>query len=150
MMWLKYRSRQWYKGRQIKWDIYFAGPLFTQAETSFNLQMTRELEFIGFKVFLPQRYPVGSIKEIFDRNLENLLKSKMMIAICDGPDADSGTSWEVGHFYLKGKIYALRTDIRKSGDDPMSGINLMISQSADIIFTLPSILIDYLQENKYG
>ncbi len=35
--------------------IYFAGPLFSQAERHFNQQLTQKLEQAGFQVFLPQR-----------------------------------------------------------------------------------------------
>jgi nucleoside 2-deoxyribosyltransferase len=35
--------------------IYFAGPLFSQAERHFNQQLTHKLEQAGFQVFLPQR-----------------------------------------------------------------------------------------------
>jgi hypothetical protein len=35
--------------------IYFAGPLFSEAERLFNFRLTRRLESLGFDVFLPQR-----------------------------------------------------------------------------------------------
>lgn len=140
----------WYRGRQIKWDIYFAGPLFTQGELAFNYQIARDLRFIGYKIFLPQEHPTGALNEIFDRNLENLLKSKMMIAICDGSDMDSGTAWEVGHFFGKGRIFGLRTDIRKGADDLYSGVNLMISQSADVIFISPDKIINSMINLRKG
>ena len=35
--------------------IYFAGPLFSEAEKRFNLALTGRLESAGFEVFLPQR-----------------------------------------------------------------------------------------------
>ena len=35
--------------------VYFAGPLFNQAEKDFNLAMTKILEEHGYQVFLPQR-----------------------------------------------------------------------------------------------
>ncbi|NMF57619.1 TIR domain-containing protein [Pseudanabaena yagii] len=35
--------------------IYFAAPLFSQAECSFNQSLTTKLEQIGYQVFLPQR-----------------------------------------------------------------------------------------------
>jgi len=42
--------------------IYFAGPLFSQAEKQFNLSLTHALEKNGFTVFLPQRDGVESSK----------------------------------------------------------------------------------------
>ena len=35
--------------------IYLAGPLFSEAERRFNLELTHRLEAMGFDVFLPQR-----------------------------------------------------------------------------------------------
>ena len=35
--------------------IYFAGPLFSEAEKRFNLRLSERLEEAGFRVFLPQR-----------------------------------------------------------------------------------------------
>jgi nucleoside 2-deoxyribosyltransferase len=35
--------------------IYFAGPLFSEAERRFNLGLARRLEAHGFRVFLPHR-----------------------------------------------------------------------------------------------
>jgi nucleoside 2-deoxyribosyltransferase len=46
--------------------IYFAAPLFCQAEKAFNLQLTRKLEERGFTVFLPQRDGVDSNKPPYD------------------------------------------------------------------------------------
>lgn len=42
--------------------IYFAAPLFSQAEREFNLMLTANLESIGFDIFLPQRDGVESSK----------------------------------------------------------------------------------------
>ena len=35
--------------------VYFAGPLFSQAERDYNLKITKVLEDNGYQVFLPQR-----------------------------------------------------------------------------------------------
>jgi nucleoside 2-deoxyribosyltransferase len=50
----------------------------------------------------------------------------------DGADPDSGTAWEVGYAYGKGKpTILIRTDLRKTGSDG-SGYNAMLSQSATL------------------
>ena len=52
-----------------------------------------------------------------------------MIAVLDGPDADSGTSLEIGYAYATGKpIIGIRTDFRGSED---RGLNLMLSNACD-------------------
>jgi hypothetical protein len=35
--------------------LYFAGPLFSEAEKHFNQQLTDKIEDLGYRVFLPQR-----------------------------------------------------------------------------------------------
>jgi nucleoside 2-deoxyribosyltransferase len=47
--------------------IYFAGPLFSEAEKQFNLRLGERLEEAGFCVFLPQRDGVEGTKPPYDR-----------------------------------------------------------------------------------
>jgi len=35
--------------------VYFAGPMFNQAEKEYNLELAEVLEAYGYEVFLPQR-----------------------------------------------------------------------------------------------
>ena len=119
------------------WDFYIAGPLFTKAEIDYNYALYRHLMLLNYKCFLPQlsvQEPTEPL-EIFRTNFANLIASKRVIAICDGADMDSGTAWECGQFYGRGEVYALRSDFRQSGDDPIAGFNLMISQSAEETFS---------------
>ncbi len=45
----------------------------------------------------------------------------------DGADPDSGTSWEMGYAYAKGKpVVGLRTDFRPGAEH---GVNIMLSRS---------------------
>jgi nucleoside 2-deoxyribosyltransferase len=125
------------------YDFYIAGPVFTEAERDYNLNLYTDLKRHGFKCYLPQLSGPATNRNIFKKNMSMLMISNAVIAICDGADVDSGTSWECGKFHGHGKIYALRTDYRKNADDP-SGINLMISQSADEIFTNREKLLKYI------
>lgn len=47
--------------------IYYAGPLFSQAERRFNKALTERLESLGFEVFLPQRDGAESNRPPYDR-----------------------------------------------------------------------------------
>lgn len=47
--------------------VYFAGPLFSEAEKRFNLGLAHHLEKTGFSVFLPQRDGVEGSKPPYDR-----------------------------------------------------------------------------------
>ena len=66
---------------------------------------------------------------MFHSNLVALANAEAVVAICDGPQVDDGTAWEIGYAYGKNiQIFALRTDARivQRSDEP---INLMILES---------------------
>ncbi len=134
----------------MKHDFYIAAPLFSEADTDFNRKVYNELIIAGFKCFLPQDHVADGTYNIFEKNRHNLASSRNLIAICDGSDVDSGTSWEIGYFYGNGEIYILRTDFRKSADDNDTGLNLMLSQSADEIFETIRDLVKYCRHMYYG
>ena len=90
--------------------IYFAGPLFSEAERTFNVQLTQRLEEAGsFEVFLPQRDGVERGKPLYDkmsaderrRALFELDKSKIFecdvfLFVLDGRVPDEGACVELG------------------------------------------------------
>lgn len=119
-----------------KKTIYLAGPLFTHAELEFNRKLRDMLHEKGFAVFLPQEDAEDVKKErehqnqeyIFQRCVEGVDASDLVVAVLDGVDVDSGTAWEIGYAYAKGKpIIGLRTDFRELSDGI---VNLMIEISA--------------------
>jgi nucleoside 2-deoxyribosyltransferase len=104
--------------------VFIAGPLFSQAEREFNLKVDEGLRKHGFETFLPQR-DAGKLDEllakegerayrtIFERDLRGLEGADAVVAILDGPDVDSGTAFEVGYAFSKGKpVVGLKTDMR--------------------------------------
>ena len=120
--------------------IYLAGPLFTVAEQDFNAALARFLEGHGFEVWLPQEHEPRrkTAKAIFQMDVEALDWADMVIACMDGPDPDSGTAWECGYAFAKGKpIVCYRTDFRISGDTKGAPYNLMLSESATSRFEVP-------------
>jgi nucleoside 2-deoxyribosyltransferase len=122
--------------------IYFAGPLFTQAERAWNLALAQSLRAAGHSVFLPQE-EVASLDSldadtIFRLDIEGVRSADALVAILDGADADSGTCFECGVAHALGiPIIAVRTDFRAGGDalpgQRLPAINLMLSQSATAI-----------------
>ena len=121
-------------------EIYLAGPLFTLAEQSFNIELARFLEGEGFEVFLPQEHEPRSktAKSIFEMDVAALDWADMVVACMDGPDPDSGTAWECGYAYAKGKpIVCFRTDFRVSGDTKGAPYNLMLTESAAARLEVP-------------
>jgi nucleoside 2-deoxyribosyltransferase len=120
--------------------IYLAGPLFTLAEQRFNADLARFLESEGFEVWLPQEHePRGhTARAIFDMDVEALDSADMVVACLDGTDPDSGTAWECGYAYAKGKpIVCYRTDFRATGDSKSAPYNLMLGESATTRFEVP-------------
>ena len=103
--------------------IYLAGPLFTSAERLWNWKLAHLLRQVGLIVFLPQEIEpkcVGkeTASEIFLLDVDGIDTSDAVVAIMDQPDPDSGTCWEMGYAYARGKlILAIRTDFRTSGGE---------------------------------
>ncbi|MER3447077.1 MAG: nucleoside 2-deoxyribosyltransferase [Candidatus Dadabacteria bacterium] len=120
--------------------IYLAGPLFTQAERRWNRELAAALVKLkpDLEIILPQdvesefRDDRLDFNAIFRQNIESIEISDAIVAILDGSDSDSGTAWECGYAYAKGKpVISVRTDFRASED---GNLNAMLSQSSDIVF----------------
>lgn len=127
-------------------NLYIAAPLFTEAERAFNLVLARTLEGEGHQVYLPQRDTlpaegVGRTAGIFQANLSALTKADAVVAVCDGPQVDDGTAWEIGYAYGRNiQVYGLRTDSRIT-HQPDERINLMILESlSELSSTIEQLL----------
>lgn len=125
--------------------VYLAAPLFSEAERDFNRKLRDEIKKAGFNVFLPQE-DSNNIKEeknrqeiIFNKNMEAIESSDMVVAVIDGTDVDSGTSWEIGYAFAKGKpVLGLRTDFRTLGAE--GTVNLMIERSVVLCTSIGELL----------
>jgi len=117
--------------------LYFAGPLFSAAERSWNEELARALREGGHEVFLPQDQEPGiDAAGIFAHDVGGIDGADALVAIVDGVDPDSGTAWEVGYAYGKKPVILVRTDFRRLS---VSGApyNAMLAQSATIGLDLP-------------
>jgi len=115
----------------VSW-LYLAGPLFTQAEIVFNETLATQLRAEGYRVYLPQQECAGTTdpKRLFDLCLRGLKGANLVLVILDGPDADSGSCFEMGYAYARQiPLVGLRTDFRGTGED--LGLNLMLTQACD-------------------
>ncbi|WP_292522120.1 nucleoside 2-deoxyribosyltransferase [Methanoculleus sp.] len=122
-----------------RYRVYLAGPLFSEAERTYNLVLRDILEAHLFDVYLPQE--VGDTSHtrgreengaIFAQHLPAIRDADIVVAVIDGADADSGTSWEMGYAYALGKkVVALRTDFRIAGR--YERVNLMLEESARVV-----------------
>jgi len=120
--------------------IYLAGPLFSVAERAFNELLADRLRTAGHKVWLPQeseQRPM-SARQIFEKDVEGVDWAEVVVANMDGPDPDSGTSWECGYAYRKKPVIVFRTDFRVGDQPGLAPFNLMLAESAtcflDLVF----------------
>ena len=119
--------------------LYFAGPLFTTPERTWNSEVVVALRAAGHEIFLPQEQEPGKdAAGIFATDVGGIDWADGLVAIMDGPDPDSGTSWEVGYAYGTRKpIVLVRTDFRSMAGDA-ADYNLMLTQSAEVRLDLPA------------
>ena len=124
-------------------EIYLAGPLFTQAERRWLRELAQSLREHGQRVFLPQddaslpllRSP-PDYHGAFEVCRDAIDRAEVVVAVLDGSDADSGTAWECGYAYARGKpVVAVRTDFRGGEDE---SLNLMLRRSATAIVEHPA------------
>ncbi len=119
--------------------IFLAGPLFSEAERSYNASLAARLRKEGFEVWLAQEKGIvklGTSPEkqyLFNEDLEGIRGSAVILAILDGTDVDAGTAFELGYAHALGKpLYGLKTDYRSFS--PVENVNLMIEVPVRQIF----------------
>ncbi len=117
--------------------VYVAGPLFNAAERAAAEGVEAICRRAGFRTFLPHR-DAGLLGErarkpggIFRADLRGLERADVVVAILNGPTVDTGTAWEIGYAFAKGKtVIGYLDDLRaRSGPNP---VDLMISRSCAI------------------
>ncbi|MEO0825478.1 MAG: nucleoside 2-deoxyribosyltransferase [Cyanobacteria bacterium J06635_15] len=92
--------------------LYFAAPLFSVAERHFNQVLTKQLESLGYQVFLPQRDGVEGDKPPYDKMSREALRQAMFeldtaqimtadvfLFVLDGRVPDEGACVELGIAY---------------------------------------------------
>lgn len=116
-------------------NIYLAGPLFTPTERDFIERITDGLE-ATCKVYVPHRDGLlleeqlakglsqsEAYRAIYQRDIDEIRKCDVLLAILDGRVPDEGVCVEIGYAKALGKrIIGLKTDIRTAlpwGNNPM-------------------------------
>lgn len=104
--------------------VYFAAPLFCEAEKKFNEELVSVLEGAGYSVFLPQRdgleaAAMGGLDEaevsrrIFEADISEIKRADVLFMMLDGRVPDEGACVELGYAHALGKpCYGIRTDVR--------------------------------------
>jgi len=146
--------------------IYFAAPLFNEAEKKFNQILCDKLESCDFNVFLPQRDgvekndpPYNTMdkderrKAMFETDRDKILECDIFLYVLDGRVPDEGASVELGIAYTqkyiqknKRVIVGLHTDIRATF---LGGkLNPMLKVPLEYIAENESDLIEFLCKYK--
>ena len=143
--------------------VYFAGPLFSEAERIFNLRLAEKLEAKGYQVYLPQRDGVESKKPpynemskdelqqtIFETDRDKVLQADIFLFVLDGRVPDEGACVELGlaygqkHFLQQDKLLiGLHTDMR--GAFPDGKLNAMINSALDSAMSDEDALIAQIE-----
>lgn len=112
--------------------VYIAGPLFSEAEKRFNLELDALLRKQGYDTFLPQRDGFEKAvldrnmasekanRQIFDKDVSEIRKCDILVMLLDGRVPDEGACVELGiAFALEKKCLGLKTDKRSlmNGED---------------------------------
>ena len=152
--------------RKDNMRVYFAGPLFSEAERAFNLSLAEKLEARGYEVYLPQRDGVESKKPpynkmsndelqktIFETDRDNVLQADIFLFVLDGRVPDEGACVELGlayghkHLLQQDKLLiGLHTDMR--GAFPDGKLNAMINSALDSTMNEEDMLVAEIEAFK--
>ncbi len=115
--------------------LYFAAPLFSEAERTFNERIASLLSpFLD--VYLPQKdggllvdmlaegmHPKHAATTVFARDIDALKKCDILLIVLDGRSVDEGAAFELGYAHSMGKFCCgFQTDTRRllqTGNNPM-------------------------------
>ncbi|PLC47965.1 nucleoside 2-deoxyribosyltransferase [Pollutimonas subterranea] len=137
--------------------IYMAGPLFNEAERSYNVYIRHLLEEF-YDVYLPQEDGLlipdliksGMSAErassaIFKNDLNAIHRCDLLLILLDGRTVDEGAAMELGYAYCLGKLcVSLQTDFRRLSP---FGNNPMITGAVSHSFTRVEDLISWVKEH---
>ncbi len=122
--------------------LYWAGPLFTQAERIWNRRCAEALRNKGYLVILPQDEATSFVtsvgidaRGIAEHCYRQSVECDVMVVVLDGADSDSGASVEAGikicHRRMansESKIIGIRTDFRASEDGQLNAMFRLLDE----------------------
>ena len=120
--------------------LYLAGPLFSEAERQFNMELKAKLK-TWFDIYLPQEdgFLITDLIEegfsndaakavIFKRDVNEVIGCDVLLVVLDGRVVDEGAAFELGLGFAMGKeCIGLQTDFRRLasfGNNPMVDCSL--------------------------
>lgn len=143
--------------------VYFAGPLFSEAELEFNRQLVARIEALGFDVFLPQRdgaehnRPAEVVTDeqrsaaIFKLDSTRVLEADILLFVLDGRVPDEGACIELGIAWgdktlrnPRKRLIGLLTDSRAAF--PQFQLNPMVREPMEAVARSQDELLALLKE----
>ncbi len=116
--------------------VYIAGPLFTPAERRYLEELTAAVESAGFPTYLPHRdgglasADRRDTRALYDADIRALGACRVVVAVLNGTDVDSGTAFEIGYAVARNlPVLGLYEDIRVSAPHDF---NVMIANGCRI------------------
>ena len=136
--------------------IYWASPLFTEAQRNFNKHWADALRENGYDVFLPQDLAENdsayspSPEQIFCLDTAAVMRSDAVVAVIDDETIDCGVAAEMGIAHAAGiPVVAVYTDIRRNRPEGKMYKNLYVVGLAEVslgIVHTQTDLIERLQK----
>lgn len=92
--------------------IYLAGPFFKEKEREFVKQLADTLRSLGDEVYVPMEHKIENgenlpnnewARKVFEQDIKAIDECDRVIAIYSSLYSDTGTAWECGYAYAKGK-----------------------------------------------
>lgn len=143
--------------------MYFAGPLFSEAELEFNRQLVARIEELGFDVFFPQRdgaehnRPPDVVTDeqrsaaIFKLDSTKVLEADILLFVLDGRVPDEGACIELGIAWgdktlrnPEKRLIGLLTDTRAAF--PQFQLNPMVREPMEAVARTQDELLTLLTE----
>jgi nucleoside 2-deoxyribosyltransferase len=100
------------KGEKPMIKIYLASPFFNEAEIEVYRRVITALRAEGYQVYVPQEHAIENAwslsnedwaQQVFVEDLYALDSCEVVMVLNFGMYSDSGTAWEAGYAFAKGK-----------------------------------------------
>lgn len=124
--------------------IYIAGPLCSEENRKSLEEIDKICKDLGFETFLPHRDAglyegdENKIKEISQRDLEEIKKCDLMIGVLNGVCVGAGTAWEMGYAQaIDKKVIGLKTD--RKIQESIGDISVIITGQVNIVESIEEL-----------
>ena len=123
--------------------IYLASPFFNEAELEVYRRAIRLLRDEGYEVYVPQEHTIEDAwslsneewaRQVFVEDCYAIDDCQVVMVLNFGMYSDSGTAWEAGYAFAKGKTVV---QVLCGGEN--ATYSLMMMNSCDNIVELPQI-----------